>query len=157
MDWLTLARAVHVLSVVHWIGGLAFVTLVVLPATRRLAAPADRLALFETVEGRFAFQARISVTLAGLSGFAMTHLLGAWDRFADPGFWWMHLMAALWAIFTFVLFIAEPAFLHRWFHEAATREPERIFAFVHRAHFVLLALTAIAVGGAVLGSHGALY
>jgi uncharacterized membrane protein len=32
MDDITLARAVHVLAVVHWMGGVAFVTLVILPA-----------------------------------------------------------------------------------------------------------------------------
>ena len=37
-DWPTLARAAHVLSVVHWIGGLAVVTTIVLPAARRMAA-----------------------------------------------------------------------------------------------------------------------
>ena len=31
MDDIVLARALHVLSLVHWIGGVAFVTLVALP------------------------------------------------------------------------------------------------------------------------------
>lgn len=31
MDDIVLARALHVLSIVHWIGGVAFVTLVALP------------------------------------------------------------------------------------------------------------------------------
>ncbi len=34
MDDVTVARALHVLAVVHWIGGLAFVTCVVLPLAR---------------------------------------------------------------------------------------------------------------------------
>lgn len=157
MDWLTIFRALHVLAVVHWIGGVTMVTLVILPSVRRLAAPQERLAQFEAIEGRFAFQARISVTLAGATGFTMTHLLGAWDRFADPAFWWMHLMAAIWAVFTVVLFVAEPLFLHAWFRRAATRDPEATFALVHRAHVVLMTLSLVAVGAAELGAHGALY
>lgn len=39
MDDVTLARAVHVLTIVHWIGGMAFVTLVILPMARRAADP----------------------------------------------------------------------------------------------------------------------
>ena len=35
MDDFILARAVHVLSVLLWIGGVAFVTTVLLPAVRR--------------------------------------------------------------------------------------------------------------------------
>ena len=108
----TVARALHVLGVVHWIGGLAMVTLVILPPAARLADPTDRLALFVTVERRFGAQARWSVTLVGLTGFWMTWRLDAWWRFAEPGYWWMDAMLALWALFTVLLFVAEPLVLH---------------------------------------------
>lgn len=157
MSDVTLARALHVLAVVHWIGGVALVTLVLLPAITRQAAPAARLALFEAIEGRFARQARVSVTLAGLTGFYMTHRLQAWGRFLDPGAWWMHAMLLVWLVFTVVLFVAEPLFLHAWFHRRAEREPEAAFALVQRAHGVLLAASAVAVAAAVLGAHGLLH
>jgi len=154
---LTLARAVHVLALVHWIGGVSLVTLVILPAVRRFAEPARRLEVFEAIEGRFAFQARISVTLAGLSGFYMTARLDAWSRFLDPGFWWMHAMTLLWALFTLILFVAEPLFLHAWFHRRAAAAPDATFALVLRAHRVLLALAFVTLGGSVLGAHGVLF
>lgn len=157
MDDITIARALHVIAVVHWIGGVAMVTAVILPAVMRFAAPEDRMRLFEAVEGRFAAQARISTLVAGLSGFYMTHQMNAWDRFVDPGFWWMHAMVLVWAVFTFMLFIAEPLFLHRWFHEQAARRPEWTFALVQRLHWILLSLSAVTVGAAVLGAHGMLY
>lgn len=157
MDDITIARALHVLAVVHWIGGVAMVTLVILPAVRRLADPAERLALFERVEGRFSGQAKISVTLAGLAGFYMTGRLDAWDRFADPGFWWMHAMVAVWAVFTVVLFIAEPLVLHRWFHRRAADHPDETFRLVQRFHWALLTASAITIAAAVLGAHGMLY
>ncbi len=81
MDDLTIARAIHVAAIVHWIGGVSFVTVVLLPGVRRLAAPEDRARLFEQVEGAFSWQAKISVTLAGLAGFWMTHRIDAWGRF----------------------------------------------------------------------------
>jgi hypothetical protein len=68
----------------------------------------------------------------------------------------MHLMLAIWAFFTVVLFIAEPLFLHRWFHDRATRDPEGTFRLVWRLHVLLLSVSLLAVGGAVLGAHGAL-
>jgi hypothetical protein len=154
MDALALARALHVVAVVHWIGGVAMVTTVILPAVAARAAPAERLALFEAVEGRFAAQARVSVTLAGLSGFWMTWALDLWDRYADPAFWWMHAMTALWAVFTVILFVAEPLFLHDWFRRRATADPEGTFRIVLRGHRVLLALAALTIGGAVYGVHG---
>lgn len=157
MPDVTLARALHVLAIVHWIGGVALVTAVLLPAIARETPPAQRLSRFEAIEGRFARQARVSVTLAGLTGFYMTHRLQAWGRFLEPGAWWMHAMVAVWLLFTFVLFVAEPLFLHAWFRRRAAREPEATFALVQRAHAVLLAASGVAVAAAVLGAHGLLH
>lgn len=156
MTDIALARALHVLAVVHWIGGVAMVTLVILPAIARFAEPARRYALFEAVEGRFSGQARISVTVAGLSGFYMTHRLGVWDRFLDPGYWWMHAMVLVWALFTFILFVAEPLFVHERLRRLAAADAPVVFAFMQRSHWLLLALGAITTAAAVLGAHGLL-
>jgi hypothetical protein len=156
MDDLTLARALHVLAIVHWIGGVAMVTAVILPAVESLAEASDRLRVFEEIEGRFGRQARISTAIAGLSGFYMTWRLSAWDRFLDPAFWWMHAMVGVWAVFTFVLFVAEPLFLHRWFRDRAARDPDGTFRLVMQLHWGLLALSLTTVAAAVLGAHGAL-
>ncbi len=157
MDGLTIARAVHVVAVVHWIGGVTMVTLVLLPGLMQNTPAAQRLGLFELIEGRFAKQARVSTALAGLSGLYMTYVLEAWNRFLDPDFWWMHAMVLVWAIFTVVLFFAEPLFLHRLFHERATRDPEGTFRLVWRLHAFLLTLSLITVAAAVIGAHGGFY
>lgn len=155
MDDVTIARTLHVLAVVHWIGGVSLVTLVLLPGIVRSVPAEERLDLFEMIERRFAYQARISTVIAGLAGFYMTHRLDAWDRFTDLSFWWMHAMVAVWAVFTFVLFLAEPLFLHRWFHELALRRPDETFTLVLRMHRALLALSLVTVAASVLGAHGA--
>jgi hypothetical protein len=154
MDDLAIARAIHVLALIHWIGGVSLVTLVLLPAVTRVAEPDRRLQLFEAIEQRFSFQAKFSVTLAGASGFYMIWRYDIWDRFADPAFWWMHAMALLWLLFTLILFVGEPLFLHAWFHARVNRDPMGTFALVLRLHRVLLALAAITVLGAVVGVHG---
>ena len=157
MDDIAIARALHVLAVVHWIGGVAMVTGAILPAIARLDEPARRLALFEAVEGRFSGQAKISVTLAGLTGFYMTHRLAAWDRFLEAGYWWMHAMVLVWAVFTIILFVAEPLVLHAWFRRRAAQSPDATFTLMQRAHWVLLTASAVTLGAAVLGAHGVLY
>lgn len=157
MTAVAVARALHVLAVVHWIGGVAMVTLVLLPGLMRSVPVSQRLALFEMIEGRFALQARISTLIAGASGFYLTYAFDAWDRFLSPySFWWMHAMVAIWSVFTIVLFVAEPLFLHRWFHERAVENPEATFRLVRRMHVVLLTASLLTVAGAVLGSHGGL-
>ncbi len=152
-----LARAFHVLGVVLWIGGVAFVTSVLLPAVKQQADSRQRLALFETLESRFAIQAMVTTLITGVSGFYMLDYLGAWDRFLQPQFWWMHLMVLVWLLFSLILFVLEPLFLHRWFRQQALRDSEATFQRVHRLHKVLLSVSLLTVFGAVAGAHGLLF
>jgi uncharacterized membrane protein len=154
MDDVTIARALHVFAVVFWIGGVGFVTTIVLPAVRRLKEPAERLALFDSIERRFAWQARATTLLTGLTGLYMLERLDLWGRFRLAGFWWMHAMVAVWLAFTVVLMVAEPLVLHRWLHASAKARPEATFALVQRLHWLLLGLSVITVLGAVAGAHG---
>jgi uncharacterized membrane protein len=155
MDDVALARAIHVLSVVLWIGGVALVTTVLLPAVRRFKSPEERVAFFESVEQRFAGQARLTTAVAGLSGLYMVYRMDLWSRFAMPAFWWMHAMVGLWLLFSLMLFIAEPVFLHQWFLARARSAPERTFRLIHALHSFLLSLSLVTILGAVAGSHGA--
>ena len=148
------ARALHVIGVVLWIGGVAFVTTVLLPAVRRMTTPAERAAFFESVERRFAWQARGTTLLVGATGFYLVHAWNLWDRFGSASYWWMHAMVAIWTLFTVMLFIAEPFFLHRRILERAEREPEATFRRIERLHRVLLLLSLLTVFGAEAGSHG---
>ncbi len=149
-----LARVVHVLAVVLWIGGVAMVTTVLLPAIKRMDSVEDSIALFEQLESRFAWQARITTLLTGLSGLYLLYVLDAWDRYAQVNFWWVHAMTLIWLIFTLVLFVFEPLFLHRWFHEQAQQQPTKTLRLVHRFHAVMLMLSLLTIAGAVAGSHG---
>jgi uncharacterized membrane protein len=155
MDDVAMARAIHVLAVIHWIGGVAFVTAVVVPAV--LAAPAPRrLALFEAVEQRFARQVRVSVPLAGLSGAYMAERLDTWDRFLEPAGWWLTAMAVLWLVFMAILFVVEPFVARDWFHRRAVTDPDGAFRLVQGLHWALLSAGAAVAAAGVLGAHGIL-
>src|SRR3546814_1406299 len=52
MDDFTIARVLHVLAVSMWMGGVAFVTTIVMPFIRRSSPPAERLEAFHHFEGR---------------------------------------------------------------------------------------------------------
>jgi len=154
MDDRILARVLHMLGVVLWIGGVAMVTTVLLPATRRFKAPEERVQFFERIESGFAGQARWTVLITGLSGFYLVYVLDAWDRFRHATYWWMHAMVLLWGIFMLMLFVLEPLWLHRWFERSARRRPDETFALIQRLHWLLLAFSLLTVAGAVAGSHG---
>ncbi len=156
IDDIALARAIHVLAVVHWIGGVAAVTTIVLPRARRLADAAAAIDAFEAVERRFAPQARVSIGLAGLSGVYMLFRLDAWDRFGSLAFWWLDLMVAVWLVFALMVYVLEPLGIDRRFHDFALRDKDRALALTIRLHAVALALAALAIAAGVMGAHGAL-
>jgi uncharacterized membrane protein len=154
MDTVVIARALHVLAIVIWIGGVAMVSMVVPPAVRRGDVGPNRLQVFEAIERRFVWHARIAIVIVALTGFYVTDRLDLWGRFRSSEFWWMHAMVCLWLLFTVVLFVAEPLILHRWFHARASATPDTAFAFLHRAHWLLFLLSLITILGAVAGSQG---
>jgi uncharacterized membrane protein len=130
--YFVLARALHVVGVVFWIGGVAFVTTTLIPSLKAIANVDQRLALFEHLEGKFAFQARIVTVITGLTGFYMLEYMGAWDRYQQMQFWWVHMMTLIWLIFTVILFVLEPLVLHRRFKVLATENSDKAFKTVIR-------------------------
>jgi uncharacterized membrane protein len=150
-----IARALHVLGVVLWIGGVAMVTTVLLPAVRR-GGGEDAMGLFEKLEGRFARQARWTTALVGATGFYLVYALDLWHRYLELQYWWMTAMLLVWLLFTIMLFVLEPFFLHRSFSARARVDAPGTLRLIQRMHWFLLAISLITIAGAVAGSHGVL-
>ncbi len=68
-----MARVLHVIAIVIWIGGVAFITTALIPAIRKIQPPEDCLQIFEILERKFSFQAKLTTLIAGLSSFYMLH------------------------------------------------------------------------------------
>lgn len=60
MNDMALALAIHVIAVVLWIGGVSFVTTIMMPTIRRTHSPQERLSAFLKFESPFAWQARVA-------------------------------------------------------------------------------------------------
>jgi uncharacterized membrane protein len=151
-----LARALHVLCVTHWIGGVAFITLVALPLARASKDPREGWALFEAIEKRFSAQVKWSIPLAGATGLWMAWRLNLWSQFADPAFWWLDAMVLVWALFMALVFVVEPIARARVAAEAADH-PEVVLRRLLRAHVALLLAAIVTILGAVTGAHGGLF
>ena len=154
MEYFTLARVIHVIAVILWIGGVSMVTTVLIPAIKKMKSKEERIATFEMIEGKFAIQAKITTLLTGLSGFYMLYALDGWNRYLDYKFWWIHAMTLVWILFTLILYVLEPLVLHKLFKKYANKNPEKTFGIMHRLHWVLLIISLITTAGAVAGSHG---
>lgn len=147
MTTFNILLALHVLSVVWWIGGVAMVTAVLLPMFGRLPDQ-QRIDRIKQLEHRFATQARIAVLVVGITGAWMLALSGGFARLSFAYGWWLDLMALVWLLFALMLFVAEPLHL-----------PARTGLIHSRTgflllHAVLLALGLAAVAGGVIGSRG---
>lgn len=154
MEAFVLARTIHVIAVILWIGGVAMVTTVIIPAIKRMKSREDQVRTFEEIEGKFAVQAKITTLLTGLSGFYMLYVMDAWDRYLDYRFWWIHAMTLVWIVFTLILYVLEPLVLHKLFKKYTLENPGKTFSIMHRLHWILLLLSLLTTAGAVAGAHG---
>ena len=154
MNGLTLARALHIVSIVIWIGGVAFVTAVMLPAIKSQYVYTQQESIFHLLEARFAKIAKWMVTLAGLSGFYMVDELNAWDRFTQIKFFWMHAMVLVWCLFFLALFVIEPFFLKS--HGRMVKDGHNISNLYKTqiVHSIILTPSLITIVISVLGAHG---
>ena len=154
MEAFSIARVLHVLAVILWIGGVAMVTTVIIPSVKKLKSKEEQIKTFEEIEGRFALQAKITTLITGITGFYMMYELDAWDRYLDYKYWWIHAMTLVWIIFSLILYVLEPLVLHKVFRKYAEKDSAMVFDIMHRAHWVLLAISLLTTAGAVAGSHG---
>lgn len=149
---LRIALAVHVISVIWWIGGLAMVTTVLLPGLRRGFHP-DVGSALAYIEAHFAPQARVAVLLVGISGVYMLARLHAWHWLRMGQFWWLDAMLGYWFLFALMLFVLEPLGAHRWMRRQAALDGTRLQR-MQRVHVLMLLLGLAIVLGAVMGNHG---
>jgi uncharacterized membrane protein len=157
MEAVAFARIVHLLGVVIWIGGVWFVTTIIIPSVVEKGCDKESVQLFARLEARFSLHARAAVLLTGLSGLYMLYMTDSWSLFLSIGYWWLFSMSLVWLIFTLMLFVLEPLFLHRWFASAVKTSPQVAFERINRMHWVLLLLSLLTIAGAVAGSHGWLW
>lgn len=149
--WLGAAIAVHLLCIVWWIGGLAFVTGVSLPILRSTSDEKARWEQFRQIEFYFAAQVRVALILAGISGGFLLWGLKAWPLMVRPAYWWLDAMIGYWILFVWLVFIANPELM---MERLVRANPSEGWRRVHLLHSALLLLALLIIGAAVEGSHG---
>ena len=137
----------HGLAAVVWIGGMVFVTAVLLPAMRASTDPASHAPLLRAAIGRFRWLAGSAAALLFLTGLGL--LPGAGLESA----WRLALllaMAVAWALLTGVVVSSRPP------AGGSDADPERLRARLGamiRMHWTLVGIAGVALGsGLVLGA-----
>ncbi|MBI5026320.1 MAG: hypothetical protein HZC12_06260 [Nitrospirae bacterium] len=148
----TLLLIVHVTSIVLWIGGVAFVTIVMFPIIQRTQGSIEKVLMFQGIEHRFARLARVLSLLAGLTGFLLLHQVGfsillSWSGI---GIW---AMIIAWAVYVLILFFLEPIVFRKLFSQKAQLKTEQVFFRLQVFHWFLLGLSLFAVAAGVWTGH----
>jgi len=151
---------IHLLTVILWIGGLAFITTMVFPIIIATKDPLGKVLLFQKIERRFAGTARIYNLITGASGIIMVLLMG-WQSalFTKAGIPLL-VMAAIWVFWFVMLFGLEPLvikkMLERMMKNSEKMDIDGVFARMNRMHWILLAASLIAATGGAIFAHGAI-
>lgn len=149
---------IHVLTVILWIGGLAFVTTLIFPVMVKIPNPLEKVLFFQRIEHRFAPLARIYSAIVGISGFAMFFNLGLEDVvFAKDGRFLL-FMIIVWFFWIILLYGLEPIIIKRLLDNLARQkgeelEIEDVFRRVNILHWVLLAVSLAAAASGAIFAH----
>ena len=145
--------AVHVLGVVVWIGGVAFVTMIVLPMITRMENSLEKVIFFQGMEHRFARIAKSSVVVVGLTGGWMLYITGEWRILFSMAGIGPTLMVLVWTFYLLVL-LFEAKIFKIVFDGSAQQDTTKIFSYLSRFHWIVLGLSLLAVGVGVWAGHG---
>lgn len=149
---------VHVLTVIVWIGGLVFVTGIVLPMAIKTPDPLQKVLTFQRIEHRFAPLAKVYNVIVGISGFVMVWQTGWYELYFRSGGWALTFMTAVWVFWFVMLFGLEPIvikkMLDRMAREGANMDIDGIFRRVNRLHWVMVAISLAASAAGVVVAHG---
>ena len=145
--------AIHVLGVVVWIGGVAFVTIIVFPMLLRMEGSLEKMLLFQGIEHRFAKIAKVSVAVVGITGAWMLQITGEWRTLFSAGGIGPTLMLIVWTFYLLVL-LFEARLFKVLFRGEAQQDTSRVFFRLSVFHWVVLGLSLLAIGVGVWAGHG---
>lgn len=145
--------AVHVLGVVIWIGGVAFVTMIVFPMIARMEDSFEKVLFFQGMEHRFARIAKNSVAVVGITGCWLLYITGEWRILFSMAGIGPTLMIVVWTSYLFVL-LFEGKIFRMIFGGKTQQDAVKVFSLLSRFHWVILGLSLLAVGVGVWAGHG---
>lgn len=154
----SIMHIIHLLTVVIWVGGLAFITILILPMIIKMPDALQKALLFQRIEHRFAPLARYYVAIVGISGFVMFFQMELMDILFTRSGYFLLFMMVIWVFWVIMLFGLEPIIIKKMLDNMAKKgeamEIETVFARMNILHWVLLALSLAASASGAIFAHG---
>ena len=140
MVWLVY---LHVLSVVIWIGGVAFVTAIVFPVLGRMEDSIAKVSFFIGFEKRFQLLAKILVIIVGATVILLFLQRGAFASLTGDATALLGYKFFIWLFYLVLLFGAEKRLMATLVSPKMTLE--KAFKRMSVFHWVVLILSLIAI------------
>ncbi len=149
-----IALIIHVLSIVIWIGGVAFVTMIVFPMIQRTQSSLEQVMMFQGVEHRFSKIAKWMILISGLTGIYMLHEKG-FPFLTTSSSIHVWLMILVWAFYASLIFFLEKRIFKKLFTKPSGEQlkTEQIFFRLQVFHWIVLTLSFSAIVAGVWGGH----
>ena len=153
---------IHLLTSILWIGGLGFITILILPMIVKMPDALQKVLLFQRIEHRFAPLARYFTAIVGASGFVMFYLMDLGDVVFEEEGRFLLFMIIVWIFWVIMLFGLEPLIIKRVLDGMAKQEEvmgrkleiEDVFNLMNKLHWVLLTLSLSAATSGAIFAHG---
>lgn len=145
--------AIHVVTVVLWIGGVSFVTIIIFPMLLKMEDSFEKVMMFQRVENRFAKQARIYSIITGVTGGLLLYLEKGYSLIFTRAGIGITIMFIAWLIYVLVLLFEKNIF-KTLFSQTEKLDTAKIFFSLNIFHWFLLGLSLLAVGAGVWTGHG---
>lgn len=147
-----LLTALHVVTIVLWIGGVAFVTIIIFPMLLRMEDSLEKVLLFQRVENKFARQARSYAWMAGITGGILLYLTGQYSILFTLNGLGVTIMLLVWLIYTFILTFEKRIF-KVLFSQPEKLDTSKVFRRLNLFHWFIMGLSLLAVFVGVYSGH----
>jgi len=145
--------AIHVTTIVLWIGGVAFVTIIIFPMLLRMEDSLEKMLLFQRVENKFAKQARIYAWTAGVTGGLLLYMTGEHGGLFTLNGLGATVMLMVWLVYILVLTFEKRIFAVLFAHREKL-DDAKLFVRLNTFHWIILGLSLSAVFLGVWSGHG---
>jgi uncharacterized membrane protein len=150
--FLTILLIIHVICVIVWIGGVAFVTMVIFPMMYQTEGSLEKALMFQRVEHRFAGMVKWFIAIVGATGLYMLYAqygIGILLQTRGIG---ILIMLFAWALYTTVI-LSERKIFGRLFADPEKIDMDKALKMINVMHWFLLIISFTAVAGGVWFGH----
>jgi uncharacterized membrane protein len=149
---LTILLIIHVMGVIIWIGGVAFVTMVIFPLMYQTEGSLEKALLFQRVEHRFASMVRWLIAIVGITGFWLLYAKYGFGILVQKHGFGVLIMIFAWALYMVIL-LSERKVFGKIFADPEKIDMNYALRIINRMHWALLAISFSAVAGGIWFGH----